>query len=158
LHPSYSERINIMDIQQLNRNDADPIRVVFKNVDGGGSLTTGYGVRIVQTAASFDGISAITTTAATIKDFLGVVFKDTPINGFGKATCFGYAASVVISNVGTSITVNAGDTLKPGAVAGTFFSSVTDAAMTTLLGKYIVAGQTNGISALAWVSGFVRGM
>jgi len=147
-----------MDIQALNRNDVDPVRVVFKNVHGGGSLTTGYGVRIVQSAASFDGISAVPSTAAAIKDFYGVVLKDTPINGFGKATCYGYAASIVISNVGTSITVTGGDTLIPGAVAGTFFSSITDAAMTTLLGRYIVNGQTQTISALSWVSGFVRGM
>jgi hypothetical protein len=147
-----------MDIQAINRNDVDPIRVAFKNVDGGGSITTGFGLALVTSAASFDGISATRSTAALIRDFYGVVAKDTPINGFGKATVYGYAASIVISNVGTSITVTAGDTLKPGAVAGTFFSSLTDAAMTTVFNKVIVSGQTNTISALAWVSGFVHGM
>lgn len=147
-----------MDIQQINRQDPESIRVAFKNVDGGGSITTGYGIQVVQSAASFDGISAVQSTAAAIKNFYGIVAKDVPINGFGKSTVYGYAASVVLSNVGTSITVTAGDTLKPGAVAGTFFSSVTDAAMTTLLGKYIVSGQTIAVSAQAWVSGFVHGM
>lgn len=147
-----------MDIQQINRQDPESIRVAFKNVDGGGSITTGYGVRVVTTAASFDGVSSIQSTAADIKNFYGIVARDTPINGFGKATCYGYAASVVVSNVGTSITVTAGDTLKPGGVSGTFFSSLTDAAMTTVLNKYVVSGQTNTISALAWVSGFVHGM
>lgn len=147
-----------MDIQQVNRGDAESIRVAFKNVDGGGSITAGYGVRVVTTAASFDGISSIQSTAADIKNFNGVAARDVPINGFGKATVWGYAASIAISNVGTSITVTAGDILKPGAVAGTFFSSVTDAAMTTLLNKYIIAGQTNTVSALAWVSGFVHGL
>lgn len=147
-----------MDIQQINRTDPESIRVAFKAVDGGGSITTGFGIRVVTTAASFDGISCIQSTAAAIKSFYGVVAKDVPINGFGKATVFGYAASVVISNVGTSITVTAGDTLIPGAVAGTFFSSVTDAAMTTVLNKYILAGATQTVSALAWVSGFVHGM
>lgn len=147
-----------MDIQQVNRGDAESIRVAFKNVDGGGSITAGYGVRLVTTAASFDGVNAVQSTAADLKNFMGIVARDVPINGFGKATVWGYAASIVISNVGTSITVTANDTLKPGAVAGTFFSSVTDAAMTTLLNKYIVAGQSNTISALAWVSGFVHGM
>ena len=146
-----------MDIQAINRNDAEYIRVAFKNVDGGGSITTGYGIRTVQTAASFDGVASVQSSAGGIKDFNGIVVRDTAINGFGKATVYGYAASVVISNVGTSITVTAGDTLKPGAVAGTWFSSLTDAAMTTVLNKYVVAGQTNTISALAWVSGFVRG-
>lgn len=147
-----------MDVQQVNRNDVEYVRVAFRNVDGGGSITTGFGVRVVQSAASFDGLSSVQSTAAAIKDFNGIVSRDTPINGFGKATVWGYAASVVISNVGTSITVTAGNTLIPGAVAGTWFSSITDAAMTTVLNKYIVAGQTNTISALAWVSGFVRGM
>lgn len=145
-----------MDIQQINRQDPESIRVAFKNVDGGGSITTGYGVRLVMTAASFDGISAIQSTAAAIKDFYGIVAKDVPINGFGKATAYGYAASIVLSNVGTSITVTAGDTLKPGAVAGTWFSSVTDSAMTTLLSIRIVAGANTTISAQAWTAGFVR--
>jgi hypothetical protein len=147
-----------MDIQMINRNDVDYIRVAFKNVDGGGSITTGYGIRIIDSAASFDGLSAVQSTAAAIKNFNGIVVRDTPINGFGKATVWGYAASIVLSNVGTSITVTAGNTLIPGAVAGTFFSSVTDAAMTTLLNKYTVAGQTVTISALAWTNGFVHGM
>lgn len=147
-----------MDIQQINRNDPESIRVAFKNVDGGGSITTGFGVQLVTSAASFDGISSTQLAAATIKNFYGIANKDVPINGFGKATVWGYQASIVISNVGTSITVTAGDTLKPGAVSGTWFSSVTDAAMTTVLNKYIVAGSTNTISALAWVSGFVHGM
>lgn len=147
-----------MDFQQINRNDPESIRVAFKNVDGGGSIATGYGIQIVGSAASFDGISAVPSTAAGIKNFNGIVAKDVPINGFGKATVWGYAASIAISNVGTSITVTANDTLKPGAVAGTFFSSITDAAMTTLLNKYAVAGQTTTISALGYVSGFVHGM
>ncbi len=145
-----------MDFQQINRNDPESIRVAFKNVDGGGSITTGYGVRLVMSAASFDGLSAVQSTAAAIRDFWGVVAKDTPINGFGKATAYGYAASIVLSNVGTSITVTAGNVLIPGAVAGTWFSSITDAAMTTILNKYPTAGQTVTISALAWTSGIVR--
>lgn len=147
-----------MDIQAINRNDPESIRVAFKNVHGGGSLTTGYGIQLATTAASFDGISTTPLAAATIKNFYGVVSKDVPINGFGKSTVWGYAASIVISNVGTSITVTSGDTLIVGAVSGTWFSSVTDAAMTTTLGRFVVAGSTANVSALAWVSGFVRGM
>lgn len=146
-----------MDIQQLNRDSSETVRIAFKNVAGGGSITTGFGVALVASAASFDGISSVTSTAAAIKNFLGVSKYDVPVNGFGKATIWGYAASIVISNVGTSITVTANDTLIHGAVAGTFFSSVTDAAMTTTLGRYIVNGQTQTISALSWVQGFVRG-
>lgn len=146
-----------MLIQQLNRTDGESVRIAFKNVDGGGSITTGFGVKLVTTAASFDGVSCNQATAADMKNFNGVAVRDVPINGFGIATIWGYAASVVISNVGTSITVTAGDILKIGAVSGTWFSSVTDAAMTTVLNKYIIAGSTNTVSALAYVSGFVHG-
>jgi hypothetical protein len=147
-----------MDIQQINRADPESIRVSVKNIDGGGSLTVGYGVRLVTTAASFDGVGVVAATAADIKNFYGVMAKDVAINGYGKAIVYGYAASCVISNVGTSITVTAGDILKVGGVSGTWFSAVTDAAMTTVLNKYIIVGSTNTVSALAYVQGFVHGM
>lgn len=146
-----------MDVQLVNRQDGESVRIAFKNVDGGGSITTGAGIAIVTTAASFDGAASVRGTAGLAKTFAGVAVKDTAINGFGKAVVWGYAASVLISNVGTSITVTAGDVLIPGAVAGTFFSTVTDQALSTLLYRYVVAGATNTISAQAWVAGFVRG-
>lgn len=146
-----------MDIVQLNRADPETVRVAFKNVDGGGSITTGWGVAIVTTAASFDGVSATKSSAALSKSFWGISRSDVPINGFGKATVAGYAASIAISNVGTSITVTAGDILIPGAVAGTFFSAIANEALSSLLYRFVVNGQTQTISALAWVQGFVRG-
>lgn len=146
-----------MEFQLVNRNDAESVRVAFKNVDGGGSVTTGYAVALVTTAASFDGISSVRRTAALGKTFFGVAQGDVAINSFGKAVIYGYAASIALSNVGTSITVTAGDVLIPGAVAGTHFSSVTDQALSTQLYRYSVAGQTTTISAAAWVSGYVRG-
>ena len=147
-----------MDIQQVNREDGEAIRVAFKNVDGGGSITTGFGVAVVTSVASFNGNNVVKSTAALGKTFWGVSQKDVPINGFGKATVSGYAASIAISNVGTSITVTAGDVLIYGAVAGTFFSSITDQALTTQFYRYIVNGTTQTVSALAWVSGFVKGI
>ncbi len=146
-----------MDIQQINRGDPETVRVAFKNVDGGGSITTGWGIAVVTTAASFDGVGATKYTAALSKTFWGVSRYDVPVNGFGKAVVAGYAASIAISNVGTSITVTAGDILIPGAVAGTFFSSITNEALSSLLYRFVVNGQTQTISALAWVQGFVRG-
>jgi len=145
-----------MDIQQINKEDPESIRIAFKNVSGA-TVTTGYGVALVTSAASFDGVGAAKSTAALMKEFLGVAASNVPNNSFGKAIAYGYAASIALSNAGTSITVTAGDVLKPGAVAGTFFSSVTDAAMTTLMYRYILNGQTQTISAAAWVEGFVKG-
>lgn len=149
-----------MLIQQLNRTDAEKVQLMFKNVDGGGSITTGLGVMMVTAGASIDGISSVKSTAAGVKGFIGVATQDVAINGFGLATAWGFVNSVQISNVGTSITITAGDTLLPGAVAGTFFSSITAQAMSTLLYKYVVAASTVPVDLSnlnqSFVSGVVR--
>lgn len=151
-----------MLIQQLNRQDAEKIQIVVKNVDGSGSITTGLGAALVQTGASIDGISAVRSTAALWKGFVGVAQQDIAINGFGLVTAWGYANSVAISNVGTSITVTRGDYLKPGAAAGTFFSGqAADESLSTLLYRSVVAAVTTvAISAVTdgGTSGFVRGL
>jgi hypothetical protein len=146
-----------MEIQLVNRNDAESVRVAYRNVDGGGSVTTGYAVAIVPTAASFNGVNAVNRTAALQNTFHGVSTTDVAINDYGKAVIYGYAASIALSNVGSSITVTAGNNLKPGAVAGTWFSSITGQALSTVLYRYATAGQTITISAPAWVSGYVKG-
>lgn len=148
-----------MIIQQLNRADAEKIQLVVKNVDGGGSITTGLGACLVVAGASIDGISAVQSTAALARGFVGVAVQDIPINGFGLVTAWGQVNSVQISHVGSSITITAGDTLIPGAVAGTFFSSVTAQAMSTLLYKFVVAATTpDAVStkAVAFCQGIVR--
>ncbi len=150
-----------MQIQQLNRTDAEAVRIIVKNVDGGGSITTGLGACFSQLAASFDGVSAVLATAANHATFAGVAAQDIPINGYGLVTAFGTANSVLISHVGSSITVTAGDVLKPGAVAGTFFSSVTAQAMSTLLYRYVVAMTTPvavSTQAQSYVKGFVKAL
>jgi hypothetical protein len=147
-----------MQIQQLNRTDAERVVIVYKNVDGSGSITTGLGVALVQAGASIDGISAVKMAAGVQKGFAGVSAQDVPINGYGLATAWGYAASVLISHEGSSITVTRGDTLKPSAVAGSFASSLTDQAISTLLYRFVYAGSTNTVSAAAYVTGVVRAL
>jgi hypothetical protein len=152
-----------MLIQQLNRTDAEKVQIIVKNVDGGGSITTGMGAALVQTGASIDGISAVRSSASLWKGFVGVAAQDIAINGFGLVTSWGYANSVAISNVGTSITITAGDYLKPGAVAGTFFSAQAAAeTLSTLLYRYVVAATTVPVdisnAATSYVAGFVRGL
>ena len=83
-----------MQIQQLNRTDAERVLLVVKNVDGGGSMTTGLGVCLALAGASVDGISATQATAAQQAGFIGVAAKDIAINSFGLVTSWGYAASV----------------------------------------------------------------
>jgi len=145
-------------IQQLNRTDPERVQLIVKNVDGGGSITTGLGACLVPSGASIDGISSVKATAALQKGFVGVATQDIAINGYGLVTAWGYVNSVQISNVGTSLTITAGDTLIPGAVAGTFFSSVTAQAMSTLLYKYVFAATTVPVDLSNLNQSFVAGV
>lgn len=149
-----------MLIQQLNRTDAEKIQLMVKNVDGSGSITTGYGAMLAMAGASIDGISATKVTGAGVKGFCGVATQDIAINGFGLVTAWGFVNSVQISNVGTSITITAGDTLRIAAVAGTFFSIILAEAVSTQFYKYVVAATTvpGDLSNLnnSFLSGVVR--
>ena len=149
-----------MIIQQLNRTDPERVQLQFKNVDGGGSITTGYGVAFPITGASIDGISVVKATAALARGFIGVSVQDVPINGYGLATAWGYVNSVQISNVGSSITITAGDQLLAGAVAGTFFSAITPQATSTQYYKFVMAATTVPVDLSnlnqAFVAGIVR--
>lgn len=150
-----------MLIQQINRDNPETVKLVIKNVDGSGSITTGLGVSLVQAGASIDGNSAVKYAAANLEGFAGVADQDIPINGFGVVTAWGLANSVQISHVGTSITVTRGDILKPGAVAGTFFSSITDQALSTLLYRYVIAATTPvavSTKAQSFAKGIVRAL
>lgn len=151
-----------MLFQQLNRTDPERVQIMIKNVDGGGSITTGLGVCIPVSGASIDGVSAVRATAGLQRGFVGVATQDIAINGYGTATVWGYVNSVQISNVGTSITITAGNVLIPSAIAGQFFSTVTDAAMSTLMYRYVTAASTVGGDLsnlnLSFVSGFVRAL
>lgn len=147
-----------MNIQTLDRTDGNPVDIVIQNVDGSGSITTGMGVAMVLAGASINGYSVTKATAALQVGFAGIANEDTPINGFGTARIWGLAASVLLSNVGTSITINAGNALRPGAVAGTYFSGqATGETLSTLLYRWVTAADTIAVSAQAWVRGFVRG-
>lgn len=150
-----------MQTQQLNRTDPERVLLVVKNVDGGGSITTGMGVCLVQAGASIDGLSAVQSTAAAYEGFVGVARQDIAINDFGLVTAWGIADSVLISHVGSSITITAGDILKPGAVAGTFFSSLTDQAVSTLFYRYVFAATTPvavSTQAQSYCKGIVRAL
>jgi hypothetical protein len=147
-----------MNIQTLDRTDGNPVDAVVQNVDGSGSITTGMGVAMVLAGASINGYAVTKATAALQAGFAGVAIEDIPINGFGLSRIWGLAASVLLSNVGTSITINAGNALRPGAAAGTYFSAqATGETLSTLLYRWVTAADTIAVSAQAWVRGFVRG-
>ncbi len=147
-----------MLVQQLNRTDPERIQIMVKNVDGGGSITTGLGVAFPISGASIDGISSVRATAALARGFVGVATQDIAINGFGLATAWGYVNSVQISNVGTSITITAGDQLLAGAVAGTFFSSITPQTTSTQYYRFVTAATTVPVDLSNLNQSFVAGI
>lgn len=147
-----------MIIQQLNRTDPERIQIQVKNVDGGGSITTGLGACFPISGASIDGISAVRSTGALARGFVGVAVQDIAINGFGLVTAWGQVNSVQISNVGTSITITAGDQLKAGSVAGTFFSSLLAEATSTQYYKFVYAATTIPVDISNLNQSFVQGI
>ena len=99
-----------------------PVRCVAAS-----SLTLGYGAGIAQAAGSFDGNTAILTasgTADTLTGWIGIASADIASNAYGLVQCWGAAASVYLSQVSSSITINAQNALVPGAEAGGLFSVV----------------------------------
>lgn len=149
-----------MLFKQAARGDERAFLTV-KNVEAS-SLTTGMGVGLVlNTTASFDGTSSVrmaSGTAANLPGFLGVAAQDIASNAFGLVQIFGNCASVLLSNMGTSITVTAGDPLIPGAVAGTFFSGAPTYAASGFGYVLVSNAPTTTLSQASplYCSGFVR--
>ena len=117
-----------MDMQRINRTDAERIFITVLNTEAS-SMTTGYAVSlaVAGAAASADGHQAImplSGTAGTLPGWCGVAAEDIPANTRGRVQSYGYAASIYLSQVASSITVTLGDALTPGAVKGGLFSAV----------------------------------
>jgi hypothetical protein len=137
--------------------------LTIKNVEAS-SITLGYAVAIcIATTASFDGTNAVMTatgSAASLPGFIGIAVKDIPSNQYGLVQCFGNCASVLLSNVGTSITITSGNPLIPTALPG----GLSSAAPTYANGgfNWVIASATpsNTLSQAAplYCSGFVRCM
>ncbi len=150
-----------MLIQQLNRQDPERIQLVVLNVDGTGSISIGSGAAFTYAAGSgsIDGISAVNITAALSRGFVGVATQNIAINGWGLVTAWGIVNSVAISSATTSITVTANDILRPGAVAGTFFSGINNSeTLSTLSYRYVVAATTVPVDLSGQPNAFVKGI
>ena len=146
--------------QLIGSSDPERVLINIKNVDGGGSVTTGMGACIVFTAASGDGIGAVKATKALSRTFAGVANGDIAINALGLVTAYGYAASVLISQSVGSWTITAGDCLQTGGT-GAFTSVLVLENLSTMCSRYVV--QLGAISdtisnPLQYVKGWVRAL
>lgn len=135
--------------------------MTIKNVEAS-SITLGYAVAIkIATAASFDGTQAVMTrsgTAADLPGFIGIATQNIPSNQYGLVQCFGNCASVLVSNVGTSITITVGNPLIPSPVAGALYSGAPTYAASGFNWVILSNAPTNTLSQAAplYVSGFIR--
>jgi hypothetical protein len=150
-----------MLIQQLNRTDPERVQLVVLNVDGTGSISIGQGAAFPFAAgnASIDGISAVNVTQALARGFVGVATQNIAINAYGLVTAWGIVNSVQLSYATTSITITANDILRPGAIAGTFFSGINNSEnLSTLSYRYVTAATTVPVDMSGQPNAFVKGI
>lgn len=140
-----------MQFAKLNRDAQENVYRTVKNVEGA-TITTGLPVSLVNT--STDGVNAvIANAAADYPGFIGWATADIANNDYGRIQIGGFVNSILLSNVGTSITINAGDALFP-APGGAFSGAPTYANSGF---KYALASNVPvAVSAAAYASGLIR--
>lgn len=92
-----------MLIQRINRDDAEKIFIICKNVCGS-TMTAGYAC-VFDVGASVDGVRVTKPETTDMQAFAGVADADIANNAYGKVQIYGYRASAAIySSTGSSAT------------------------------------------------------
>lgn len=156
----------------VQREEAEKVFTVIRNVNAD-SITTGMGARYVGGApaenVSADGIQCVKTTSAdpNMIQFAGIAVQDIPADGYGLVQNYGVVDSVMLSHVGTSVTIGTfgginSCVLKPGGADGTFTSAQapTWTSIVPISPMYhrVMIWQTQAISAAASAKGFIRNL
>lgn len=142
-----------MQFSKLNRTGAENVYRTVLNVEGA-TITTGLPVGLVNT--STDGISAvIANAAADYPGFIGVAKQDIANNDYGLVQISGWVASILLSHVGSSLTINANDPMVPSPSG--FFSGAPTYANSGLRAVYL-SNAPVAISAAAYASGLLKGL
>lgn len=141
-----------MQIQGVNKDLSEKVYIGIKNVEGA-TMTVGLPVAYVL-GTSNDGVNAVIANAAgDYPGFIGVVVKNIANNDYGQVQIAGFVNSILLSNVGSSITINAGDPLVPAAAG--FFSAAPTYANSGF--RWIAASNVPvAVSAAAYASGLIR--
>lgn len=141
-----------MQIQGVNKDLSEKVYIGIKNVEGA-TMTVGLPVAYVL-GTSADGVNAVIANAAgDFPGFIGVVVKNIANNDYGQVQIAGWVNSILLSNVGTSITINAGDPLVPSPAG--FFSAAPTYANSGF--RWIAASNVPAaVSAVAYASGLIR--
>ena len=117
------------------------------------SITTGFPVLLAAASASFNGTQVIVGANTGNTGFIGIAYVDIPPNAYGLIQNLGPTASVFLSNVGSSLTINLADPLVPGPAG--FFSG--NPLFNVSGFKYILASNVPAaVSAAGYCSGYVR--
>jgi hypothetical protein len=109
-----------MQIQTVNRSDAEKVWVNVTNVDGA-TLTMHYPAFLFTTnknAASIGTNEAAGRTNASLDgagSFVGLCNEDIPNNDVGEVQVYGYHESALLYRIVGSVTVIPGHALGPGA-------------------------------------------
>lgn len=142
-----------MQIASVNRDQSEKVFINVKNVEGA-TITTGLPVAYAL-GTSNDGVNATLANAAgEYPGFLGVAVKDIPNNDYGQVQISGFVNSLLLSNVGTSITINAGDPLVPAP--GGFFSGAPTYANSGFKWLFAASNVPAAVSASAYVSALIK--
>jgi hypothetical protein len=142
-----------MLITRVNRDLPEKVFISVKNVEGA-TITTGLPVSLKPGAASMDGAQGVIANAAgDYPGFVGVALKDIPNNDYGLVQIAGFVNSVLVSNAGSSITINAGDPLVPSPAG--FYSAAPTYANSGF--RWIQAnGVPAAVSAAAYCTGLLK--
>lgn len=154
-----------MNIQRVNRTDAEKVFLNVHNV-AGATATTGRGLVFVGGApaeiVSTDGVQVVLSTDASMPSFAGIANQDIPDDGYGLVQAWGFCNSIELSaeaNKTVAPVAIATSFLKHGAVSGTFTSTQTAQALSTMAYKYVSVLNTVNISGgLVYAKGFVRAL
>ena len=143
-----------MQLQQINRNDAEKVFISVKNVSGA-TISGNFALNLACTGNSVDGISVVKPVNTSFLGWTGIADADIADAGYGRSQIFGYRDSVLLSHEGTSVTVTIGDALH--LVTGQFgLNTSTVEALSTMGSKYIICAATTTISAAAYAKGIIR--
>lgn len=132
--------------------------VTIRNVEAS-SITANMAVAMrVATAASFNGVNAVMADSTNTGDmplFMGIATSDIASNDYGLVQTGGPVASVLLSNVGSSLTIANGAPLVPGAAPGSMFSAAPTYANCGF--KFIIASNVPvAVSDTGYCSGYIR--
>jgi len=142
-----------MQIQRINRSDAEKVFVNIRNMSG--ATMTANGAVCLDLGTTIDGVSCIAPASASFLGWIGIADADIADTGYGRVQRDGYRDSILLSHEGSSVTVTAGDALH--LVNGQYgLSTSTAQALSTVGFRCVVVATSQTVSAASYTDGIIR--